>query len=101
MKRFLIGVMLLSACGSKDREIRSWDLETMVEKQLSAGSKKRPPSVHCNEPLHAHVGASTTCWMNIQDKPHDVTVTITSVDGSTASFDIEVAEESRAEKAHH
>ncbi|MBX3226580.1 MAG: DUF4333 domain-containing protein [Labilithrix sp.] len=96
MKRAaLLLFFVLAACGSKrEREVPSWDLEKIAQKQLSTKGK-RAPAVHCYEALDARVGAQAVCWILIDGKPHDVTMTVTEVDGSDTSFDIEVAAEPR------
>lgn len=91
----VILALVASGCGSsKARELRSWDVEDIAQRQLSSKGKPAPP-VSCKDPLDAYVGARTVCSITIQGKPHDVTMTVTSVTGRQVNFDIEVAEEPR------
>ena len=50
------------------------------------------PDVSCPEGLKAEVGATIRCTLAVGEDPHTygVTVTITSVEGDTAHFDVEV-----------
>lgn len=94
----LLGLTLtmVAGCGSsKERELKYWEVERIAHQELS--SKGRPaPRVNCDQHLDARVGARTVCWMMIEGKQHDVTMTVTSVDGRKVDFDIEVADEPRA-----
>lgn len=91
----ILTMLALTACGSsKERELKSWDLERIARQELS--TKGRPaPRVDCDEHLDARVGARTICAIEIEGRPHDVTMTVTSVTGRQVNFDIEVAEEPR------
>ena len=50
------------------------------------------PDVSCPDDLEAKVGAETTCTLTAGDDPtkYGVSVTVTSVDGETADFDVKV-----------
>jgi hypothetical protein len=50
------------------------------------------PSISCPEDVEAKVGAKTRCTLTGGDDPteYGVTVTVTSVDGKNALFDVEV-----------
>jgi hypothetical protein len=53
------------------------------------------PDISCPDDLEAEVGAETRCVLTAGDDPteYGVTVTVTSVDGDTVNFDIEVDSE--------
>jgi hypothetical protein len=82
----------LAACGSGT--LTADDIaegaETALEEQVGAR-----PDVSCPEDLEAEVGAETRCTLTAGDDPteYGVTVTITSVEGDNANFDVQVDEE--------
>jgi hypothetical protein len=53
------------------------------------------PDVSCPEDLAAEVGAETRCTLSVSGdaEKYGVTVRVTSVEGDTAEFDVEVDEE--------
>jgi hypothetical protein len=61
--------------------------EDALEEQIGAR-----PDISCPEDLEAKVGAETRCTLTAGDDPteYGVTVTVTSVDGDTVNFDVEV-----------
>ena len=56
------------------------------------------PDISCPDDLEAEVGAETRCTLTAGEDPteYGVTVTVTSVDGDTVNFDVEVDEEPAA-----
>jgi len=56
-------------------------------KRGGAGSRRR---------LEAKVGAAITCSMVIDGKTYDVAVNVTSIDGTSAKFDVAVADRPRS-----
>ena len=64
--------------------------ENALEEQVGAH-----PDIVCPEDLEAEVGAETRCTLTAGDDPteYGVTVTVTSVDGGQAKFDVEVDRE--------
>jgi hypothetical protein len=81
----------LAACGSS---LAAEDVAEGAEDALEAEVGARP-DVSCPEDLEAEVGAETRCTLSVagDDEEYGVTVTVTSVEGDTANFDIEVDEE--------
>jgi hypothetical protein len=53
------------------------------------------PSISCPDDVEAKVGAETRCTLTGGDDPteYGVTVTVTSVDGKDATFDVQVDDE--------
>ena len=53
------------------------------------------PDVSCPDDLEAEVGAETRCTLSVEgdSKEYGVTVTVTSVEGDTANFDVKVDDE--------
>ncbi len=78
----------LVACG--EAEVQKTDIESIAMKQLTASVGKECPQITCPSNLKAKVGETMTCTMPVDGKPHDVAIKVTSVEGSTAKFDIEV-----------
>jgi hypothetical protein len=56
------------------------------------------PDISCPDDLEAEVGAETRCTLTAGEDPteYGVTVTVTSVEGDTVNFDVEVDEEPAA-----
>ena len=67
---------------------------TKAEDALEAQIGARP-EISCPDDLEAEEGAETRCVLTAGDDPteYGVTVTVTSVDGDTVNFDVEVDEE--------
>jgi hypothetical protein len=82
----------LAACGSN--ELTADEVAKGAEDALEAEVGARP-DVSCPDDLPAEVGAKTRCTLSVGDDPekYGVTVTVTSVEGKTAHFDVEVDEE--------
>lgn len=82
----------LAACGSSS--LAADDVANGAEDALEAEVGARP-NVDCPDDLEAEVGAETRCTLSVtgDDQEYGVTVTVTSVEGDTANFDVEVDEE--------
>lgn len=65
-----------------------------VEKQISAKLTEKvgqsPDSITCPKDLEAKVGTKMTCTLTKGGESLPVYVTVTSVEGTTVHFDIEV-----------
>ena len=83
----------LGACGGTGT-LSAKEVATKAEDALEAQVGTRP-DITCPEDLDATVGAKTTCTLTAGDDPaeYGVTVTVTSVDGDSAKFDIKVDEQ--------
>jgi hypothetical protein len=79
----------LAACGSNvvTAEETAEKAEDALEEQI--GTR---PDINCPDDLEAEEGAETRCTLTAGDDPteYGVTVTVTSVDGETVNFDVEV-----------
>ena len=82
----------LAACGSGS--LAADDVATSAEDALEEQVGARP-DVSCPDDLDAEVGAETRCMLTVDgdDQEYGVTVTVTSVEGETANFDVQVDEE--------
>jgi hypothetical protein len=79
----------LAACGSST--LSADEVANKSEDALEEQIGLRP-EITCPEDLEAKVGAETRCTLTGGDDPtkYGVTVTVTSVDGDNAQFDVEV-----------
>jgi hypothetical protein len=79
----------LAACGSGSlaADEVATGAEDALEKQVGAR-----PDISCPADLKAEVGAEAHCTLTAGEDPteYGVTVTVTSVDGNTANFDVQV-----------
>ena len=86
----LAGLVMLGAvaCGSS---VSKEDLQSQVSQQLTAQVGQAPESVTCPDDLDAEVGRSTRCQLRTTDgTTYGVGVTVTKVENSNVSFDIQV-----------
>ncbi|MFD2092636.1 DUF4333 domain-containing protein [Blastococcus deserti] len=95
-RRLLVATPLLSlglaACGAGS--LAADDVAEGAEDALEAQVGARP-DITCPEDLDAEVGAETRCTLTVagDEEEYGVTVTVTSVEGDTANFDVQVDEE--------
>ena len=82
----------LAACGSNDLAADS--IAKAAEDALEAEAGARP-DVSCPDDLPAKVGAEARCTLSAGDDPtkYGVTVRVTSIEGKTARFAVEVDEQ--------
>ena len=86
-------LLALAACSSTSvltADTVAESAEDALEEQIGAR-----PDITCPDDLEAEVGAETRCTLTGGDDPteYGVTVTVTSVDGDNANFDVEVDDE--------
>jgi hypothetical protein len=67
-------------------------VEEQISSQLEAQVGVAPDSVSCADDLPAEEGASITCELTSEGQTYGVTATVSSIDGNTVNFDIEVAD---------
>ena len=79
----------LTACGSSvlDADEAAEKAEDALEEQIGAR-----PEISCPDDLEAEEGAETRCTLTAGEDPtpYGVTVTVTSVEGDTVNFDVQV-----------
>lgn len=78
-----------SACGGS---IQERSLEKNVADQLEEMAGQRPDEVDCPGDLKAEVGADIRCTLTAGGEEIGLTVTVTSVDGTDAKYEIQVDE---------
>jgi hypothetical protein len=90
---FAVGLLalLLAGCSSS---LAAEDVATEAENALEGQVGFRPDIV-CPEDVDAEEGATTRCVLTAAGDPteYGVTVTVTGVEGGTATFDVEVDEQ--------
>ncbi len=84
-------LLALAAC-SGTATVSADDVEQQISDQLAAEVGTAPDSVTCPGELTAEVGTTMTCELTAGADTLPVTVTVTSVEGSTVNFDIQVSE---------
>ena len=84
-------LLALAACGGT-ATVSSDDVAQQISDQLAAQVGTAPDSVTCPGDLAAEVGTTMTCELTADGQSLPVTVTVTSVEGSTVNFDIQVAD---------
>jgi hypothetical protein len=90
---FAVTAALVVACG--DAEVPKADVEQQAMKTLSATVGKESPPITCPGNLKAKVGTTMTCSISLDGKTHDVTITVTGIEGTNAKFNVEVASNPR------
>lgn len=83
----LVAGATLAGCSSA---VPQADVEDQISSQYEKQIGTPPDDVSCPEDLNAEKGATMTCQLTDSDGEYDVKVTVTSVEGDTANFDIEV-----------
>ena len=84
----LVVVGALAACG--EETVEQADIETEVQSALSKSVGQEAPKATCPDELKAEEGATTRCYMDFPEKKRlGITVTVKSVDGDTAKFDVQ------------
>jgi Domain of unknown function (DUF4333) len=87
--------LLLTACGEKS--VAKGVVEETVSAKLSAKFGQTPKSVVCPSSLPAKVDSKITCLLTANDGSSvDVFVTVTSIEGSDATFHIKVDDKVKA-----
>lgn len=87
-------IALLAGCGEKT--VSQGEVESQVKASLTEKVGQAPKAITCPSDLPAEVGATMTCTLVATDDSEvDVAVEVTSIDGDTAKFGIEVGTEVR------
>jgi hypothetical protein len=95
MRRALLvlPVLLAAACGGSGA-LPAEEVATRAEDSLEEQAGTRP-DITCPDELPAEVGSEMRCTLTVDGDPaeYGVTVTVTSVEGDTANFDVQVDEQ--------
>ena len=89
------GGLFLAAC-SGDKSVSQEDVEQEASSQLAEQTGQDAPDVSCPGDLKAEVDETMECELTVEgdDTVYPVTITVTSVDGDQANFNIEVGDPS-------
>jgi hypothetical protein len=94
-RRLLLAAPLLAVglagCGAGTLEASTVEEGAADALEAQVGLR---PEISCPDSLAAEVGATTECTLTAGDDPteYPVTVTVTSVDGDRAGFDVQVGD---------
>jgi uncharacterized protein DUF4333 len=78
----------IAGCSPGPNRVSQSDVESQISQKMTDAAGNKPDSVSCPGALNATVGAQLNCSMKIKDKTYGVNVTVTSIDGNTAKFDM-------------
>jgi len=85
----LAGLLIGTAgCSSGPKTVSKTEVESQISQKMTDPAGNKPDSVSCPNALNATVGAKMNCDMKIKGKTYGVNVTVTSIDGDTAKFDM-------------
>lgn len=76
--------------GSTTPTVKEADLERSVAQTLAEQVGQQPDGVDCPDDLEGEVGAVLECTLTADGVTHNLTVTVTSVEGDTVNYDVEV-----------
>ncbi|WP_067853699.1 DUF4333 domain-containing protein [Nocardia shimofusensis] len=76
--------------GSSTPTVEETDLERSVTQTLADQVGQEPENVDCPDDLKGEVGAVMECSLTADGVTRTMTVTVTSVEGDTVNYDIEV-----------
>jgi Domain of unknown function (DUF4333) len=85
----LAGLLIGTAgCASGPKTVSKSDVESQISQKMTDPAGNKPESVSCPDDLKATAGAKLDCNMKIKDQTYGVNVTVTSIEGDTAKFDM-------------
>lgn len=85
----IVAAATLAGCSSA---VAQADVEDQISQRFEEQVGEPPEDVACPEDLDAEKGAEMTCTITADGTDYDVKVSVTSVEGDTANFDIEVVD---------
>lgn len=89
----LAGLLIGSAGCISPHTVSRSDVESEISQKMTGPGGNKPESVSCPDNLKAKVGATLECEMTVQGQTYRVIVTVTSVDGGQAKFDMNLADQ--------
>ncbi len=66
-------------------------VQTNAQAQLTKVVGQKFPPISCPADLKAKLGEKMICTVTLSGKPYDVTITVTSVNGTDVKYDVKVA----------
>lgn len=89
MVAFVVLVVAMAAC-SGEKVLDEAEVEEGAKQALTETVGQEPDSIDCPDDLKAEVGATMRCELTAGSDTLGVTVTVTSIDGDNATYDVEV-----------
>jgi hypothetical protein len=85
-----LAVLLIGTegCSSSPKAVTKSNVEGQISQKMTDANGNKPESVSCPSDLKASVGEKIDCEMKIKGVTYGVNVTVTSIDGDTAKFDM-------------
>jgi hypothetical protein len=78
----------VAACSTGPKVVSKSDVANQISAKMTDAAGNKPDSVSCPDDLKAAVGATLNCEMKVKGAPYGVNVTVTSVQGDQAKFDM-------------
>jgi hypothetical protein len=95
-----LAAVALAGCSGEvsigEKQVSQDQVEQNARTQLTKAVGQQAPPIDCPDDLKAEVGAKMTCTMQLDGKPYDVLIDVTSVEGDDVKYDVKVADEPRA-----
>ncbi|RAU99713.1 DUF4333 domain-containing protein [Mycobacterium colombiense] len=82
------GVGACSCSIGTSHSVSKSDVAGQITAKMTDAAGNKPESVNCPSDLPAKVGAQINCDMKVKERPFNVNVTVTSVNGSDVKFDM-------------
>lgn len=83
-----IAGMVTAGCSTGPGAVSRAQVEKEISTKMTGPDGHKPESVKCPQDLKAEVGAQLNCTMTADGEDHTVNVTVTSIDGDHANFDM-------------
>lgn len=83
-----VAVAGAAGCSTGAKTVSKHDVESQISTKMTGGNGQKPDSVTCPEDLAGQKGAEINCAMKYDGKTSTVNVTVSSVDGDQAKFDM-------------
>ena len=83
----------LASCGGDDSsggDLQKDALQSDISQRLAQATGGAAPEVTCPSNLPAKVGATIRCRVAVDSTTYGVTVTVTSTEGGSAQYDVQV-----------
>jgi hypothetical protein len=78
----------MAGCSSGPKVVSKGDVANQITSKMTDASGNKPDSVSCPDDLKAQVGAQLNCEMKVKGQTFNVNVTVSSVKGDQANFDM-------------
>jgi Domain of unknown function (DUF4333) len=78
----------VAGCSSGPKTVGKSDVEGQISAKMTDAAGNKPDSVSCPNDLTATVGSTLDCSMKVKGAPYGVNVTVTSIEGDQAKFDM-------------